>query len=69
MWLQILMDPSENRGPQLLAVVITLLTTATLTNAMRCYTRIGIVKAFGVDDWTMMIAHVSDSIWLAPRGG
>ncbi|KAK8101503.1 hypothetical protein PG999_011877 [Apiospora kogelbergensis] len=59
------MDPSENRGPQLLAVVITLLTTATLTNAMRCYTRIGIVKAFGVDDWTMMIAHVFFTMFCA----
>ncbi|KAK8001749.1 hypothetical protein PG991_013971 [Apiospora marii] len=41
----------------LLAVVITFLVTATAANVMRCYTRIGIVKAFGVDDWFMLIAH------------
>ncbi|KAK7966207.1 uncharacterized protein PG986_000484 [Apiospora aurea] len=51
------MDPSENRGPQLMAVVIIFLITATAANAMRCYTRIGVVKAFGVDDWTMLIAY------------
>ncbi|KAK7911059.1 hypothetical protein PG985_013540 [Apiospora marii] len=58
-----LMDSSENRGPQLLAVVITFLVTATAANAMRCYTRIGIVKAFGVDDWFMLIAYVSEGAW------
>ncbi|KAK8067229.1 integral membrane protein [Apiospora hydei] len=51
------MDPSENRGPQLMAVVIVFLITATTANTMRCYTRIGVVKAFGVDDWTMLIAY------------
>lgn len=57
------MDPSENRGPQLLAVVIAFLVTATAANAMRFYTRIGIVKAFGTDDWFMLIAYVSEGAW------
>ncbi|KAK8856627.1 integral membrane protein [Apiospora arundinis] len=59
------MDLSENRGPQLLAVVITLLVTATVANAMRCYTRIGIVKGFGIDDWTMLIAYIFFTLFCA----
>lgn len=57
------MHSDENRGPQLLAVVIAFLVTATAANAMRCYTRVGIVKAFGVDDWFMLIAYVSEGGW------
>ncbi|KAK8041091.1 hypothetical protein PG994_014098 [Apiospora phragmitis] len=59
------MDPNEDRGPQLLAVVIAFLITATAANAMRCYTRIGIVKAFGIDDWTMLIAYVFFTLFCA----
>ncbi|KAK7954775.1 hypothetical protein PG996_015581, partial [Apiospora saccharicola] len=59
------MDPTENRGPQLLAVVIVFLVTATAANAMRCYTRIGIVKAFGTDDWFMLIAYVFFTLFCA----
>ncbi|KAK8017714.1 hypothetical protein PG993_014040 [Apiospora rasikravindrae] len=59
------MDPGENRGPQLLAVVITFLIIATAANVMRCYTRIGVVKAFGVDDWTMLIAYIFFALFCA----
>ncbi|KAI1451434.1 hypothetical protein F4805DRAFT_473673 [Annulohypoxylon moriforme] len=49
----------ENRGPELMRVCIALLTTAVIAISLRCYTRLGIVKAFGADDWTMMAATVS----------
>ncbi|KAI1497914.1 hypothetical protein F5X99DRAFT_395330 [Biscogniauxia marginata] len=49
----------ENRGPELLKVCIILLTTAVIATSLRCYTRLGVVKAFGADDWTMMAATVS----------
>ncbi|KAI1204350.1 uncharacterized protein F4807DRAFT_465795 [Annulohypoxylon truncatum] len=49
----------ENRGPELMRVCIALLTTTVIAISLRCYTRLGIVKAFGADDWTMMAATVS----------
>ncbi|KAI1440623.1 hypothetical protein F5Y02DRAFT_342392 [Annulohypoxylon stygium] len=49
----------ENRGPELMRVCIALLTTTVIAIFLRCYTRLGIVKAFGADDWTMMAATVS----------
>ncbi|KAI1484399.1 hypothetical protein F5X96DRAFT_457312 [Biscogniauxia mediterranea] len=49
----------EDRSPELLKVCIILLTTTVIATALRCYTRLGLVKAFGADDWTMMAATVS----------
>jgi hypothetical protein len=49
----------EDRGPQLRAVCTVLLTVTILSSLLRCYTRLGIVKAFGLDDWLMMLANVS----------
>ncbi|KAF2877162.1 hypothetical protein BDV95DRAFT_481101 [Massariosphaeria phaeospora] len=45
-----------NRGPELLAVDILFLAAAVIANLLRCYVRIAMVKAFGVDDWLMAIA-------------
>ncbi|KAI1086895.1 hypothetical protein F5B19DRAFT_101983 [Rostrohypoxylon terebratum] len=53
------MATTENRGPELMRVCIALLTTTVIAIFLRCYTRLGIVKAFGADDWTMMAATVS----------
>ncbi|KAL7779615.1 hypothetical protein CFE70_009120 [Pyrenophora teres f. teres 0-1] len=47
-----------NRGPELLAVNIAFVTTAILACLLRCYVRIFMVKAFGRDDWLMVIATV-----------
>jgi hypothetical protein len=52
------MAGAENRGPELEAVCVVLLATAVVAVALRCYTRVGIVKAFGLDDWTMLFATV-----------
>ncbi|RNJ52183.1 hypothetical protein D7B24_004216 [Verticillium nonalfalfae] len=48
----------ENRGPELLAVNITFITTALISIFLRCYVRVFKVKAFGVDDWLMAVATV-----------
>lgn len=51
---------SNNRGPQLLAVNFLFLFMAVIATALRCYTRIFIVKSFGVDDYLMVVATVSE---------
>ncbi|KAI1097434.1 hypothetical protein F4804DRAFT_171868 [Jackrogersella minutella] len=53
------MAPVETRAPELFRVCIALLTTAVIAISLRIYTRLGLVKAFGADDWTMMAATVS----------
>lgn len=49
----------ENRGPQLQAACITLVTAAIISTALRCYVRIRLVKNFGFDDWCMLAALTS----------
>ncbi len=49
---------AENRGPQLLAVNIFFSTLTGIIVLLRCYTRVVIVKAFGADDWIMLVAMV-----------
>ncbi|KAH6695630.1 hypothetical protein F5X68DRAFT_219990 [Plectosphaerella plurivora] len=46
----------ENRGPELQAVGIGFLTFAYISVALRSYVRVVIVKAFGLDDWLMLLA-------------
>lgn len=58
---------AENRGPQLLAVNIFFSTLAGIIVFLRCYTRIVIVKAFGTDDWIMLVAMVYFLRTLASR--
>ncbi|KAH9904261.1 hypothetical protein F4778DRAFT_731815 [Xylariomycetidae sp. FL2044] len=53
------MPTIENRGPELFVVCVTLLTAAVLSSFLRCCTRLGIVRAFGADDWAMMAATIS----------
>jgi hypothetical protein len=48
-----------NRGPELLAVNTAFVTTAVLACALRIYVRVVMVKAFGRDDWLMVLATVS----------
>jgi hypothetical protein len=43
-----------DRGPELLGVNIAFLATAVVANALRCYVRLRMVKAFGLDDWLMV---------------
>ncbi|KAH7402831.1 hypothetical protein BKA66DRAFT_564726 [Pyrenochaeta sp. MPI-SDFR-AT-0127] len=45
-----------NRGPELLAVNLTFMSVAILACALRCFVRVKMVKAFGRDDWLMVLA-------------
>lgn len=47
-----------NRGPELLAIDAVFMSLAIVANALRCYVRISMVKAFGLDDWLMSTATV-----------
>ncbi|UPK91751.1 hypothetical protein LCI18_002686 [Fusarium solani-melongenae] len=48
----------ENRGPELMAVNITFLTAALISMILRAYVRSVMVKAFGIDDWLMVLGTV-----------
>jgi hypothetical protein len=48
-----------DRGPQVSAVVGLFLALSTIGVLLRCYCRIVVVKAFGLDDWFAVIAWVS----------
>lgn len=48
----------EDRGPQLRAVAVSLYALTLLALLLRCYARLAIVKAFGSDDWMMLVAMV-----------
>ncbi|KAH7012923.1 hypothetical protein EDB80DRAFT_709133 [Ilyonectria destructans] len=48
----------EDRGPQLLAVNVTFLTAGLISIILRCYVRWFMVKAFGKDDWLMLVGSV-----------
>jgi len=50
-----------NRGPELIGVNIAFLAAAIIANLLRCIVRVKMVKAFGVDDWLMVGATVSDT--------
>lgn len=49
----------ENRGPELFNVVVTLMVISIVICILRIYTRLFIVKVFGLDDWFMCAAAVS----------
>ncbi|KAH8682089.1 hypothetical protein BX600DRAFT_521505 [Xylariales sp. PMI_506] len=49
----------DNRGPQVQAAASAMFAIALIALLLRCYVRIGIMKAFSVDDWFMVAAMVS----------
>ena len=49
---------AENRGPQLLGVNLLFLILAVIATTLRCYVRLVMVRAFGLDDWLMVAATV-----------
>ncbi|KPM36352.1 hypothetical protein AK830_g10220 [Neonectria ditissima] len=55
----------ENRGPELQAVCYTLLVTAIISTLLRCYVRTRLVKNFGFDDWCMLAALTSFTLFVA----
>ncbi|KAK3940935.1 hypothetical protein QBC46DRAFT_113282 [Diplogelasinospora grovesii] len=55
----------EDRGPELSAVNISFLVVAVIAISLRCIVRVGIVKAFGIDDWLMAFAACSFVVYCA----
>jgi hypothetical protein len=53
---------SYSNARNLIAEASALFAVATLTVLFRCYVRIVIIKSFGYDDWTMLLAMVSQLI-------
>ncbi|CAG8958422.1 hypothetical protein HYFRA_00011099 [Hymenoscyphus fraxineus] len=47
--------PSDSRGPELAAVVISLLVFATITVALRCYTMGVLLRRFFIEDWLAVV--------------
>jgi hypothetical protein len=45
----------DDRGTEMLGVVILFLVLSWLTVLARCYVRIFMIKAFAVDDWLILI--------------
>lgn len=47
-----------NRGPELFAVNVAFISLAGISYLLRCFVRLKMVKAFGLDDWLMGLALV-----------
>jgi hypothetical protein len=47
-----------DRGPEFVGVVGVFLALAIISVLGRCYTRVVIIKGFGLDDWFMVMALV-----------
>ncbi|KAJ2894837.1 hypothetical protein MKZ38_007187 [Zalerion maritima] len=56
-------DDVPSRGPQLQAVNCVFVALAFLATVLRCYVRMGLVKAFGIDDWMMVAAMASFTVY------
>ncbi|CAG9952711.1 unnamed protein product [Clonostachys rosea f. rosea IK726] len=54
----------ENRGPELQAVGITLVSFAIFSTLLRCYVRLFMVKSFGFDDWCMLFALINFGLFV-----
>ena len=50
----------QDRAQQLLAVTITFLVLAWVSVSLRCFVRLKIVKAFGLDDYLIVVSLVSN---------
>ncbi|GME36641.1 putative integral membrane protein [Neofusicoccum parvum] len=53
------MASSDNRGPELLYVCAVMVGMAFISTVLRVYVRLGVVKAFGIDDWFMVAATLT----------
>ncbi|KAK6065516.1 integral membrane protein [Seiridium cupressi] len=53
------MSTTENRGPAVAGVAWTFFILAFATVVLRFYVRLGVIRAFGTDDWFMLLAMIS----------
>lgn len=49
---------ADNRGPQIEALLITLLILSIITAALRCYSMGVLLKRFYVEDWLALVTLV-----------
>ncbi|KAH6657221.1 hypothetical protein BKA67DRAFT_182988 [Truncatella angustata] len=49
----------NDRGPQVYAVAVAFFALAAVSLLLRCYVRLRMTKAFGLDDWFMVAAMIS----------
>ncbi|KAI1298368.1 hypothetical protein F5Y03DRAFT_270258 [Xylaria venustula] len=54
-----------NRGPELLLVCVILLVLSIVTFALRTYTRLGLMKTWGLEDWCMSLAAIAFILFAA----
>ncbi|KAK6206049.1 hypothetical protein LQW54_007988 [Pestalotiopsis sp. IQ-011] len=59
------MDLSKDRGPNLMIMDVLFISLASISCLLRCYTRIFVVRAFGIDDWLMLVAYVFYALYIA----
>lgn len=52
----------EGRAPVLFTVLMVMLPLAVVSMALRIFVRLRLVKAFGIDDYLMLLATVSTCI-------
>jgi hypothetical protein len=53
----------DDRGPELLGVIITFLALSWITVLARCYVRVLMIKAFAIDDWLILLTLVFFTIY------
>lgn len=53
-------DLAFNNAPQILAITGTFFAIAALVVLLRCYVRVAMLKVFGIDDYIMVVAMVSE---------
>lgn len=51
-------DPSEDKGPRIMAVLWALTGFTTLLVAARVYIRLVMLRSFGLDDWLIVFGMV-----------
>ncbi|GAB1318555.1 Rhodopsin domain-containing protein [Madurella fahalii] len=57
--------PDDNRGPIIAGVNIAGIVLALIATILRCFVRIHLIRAFGLDDWLMAAAAVSFACYVS----
>lgn len=63
------MGMTEGRAPEVLAVAIIFFVLSWITVGLRVWVRAGMLRAFGPDDWTMVVTQLLFTAYLACQIG
>ena len=63
------MDSTEGRAPEVLAVAIIFLVLSWITVGLRVWVRAGMLRSFGLDDWTMVVTQLLFTAYLVCQIG